>query len=198
MARQTIRALTSLLVIMALSASLVLSDASGAVKPLSAVVLAKTYPGLVASAPGTTNGPIGDAGLHYLPMDNKSGNTKLEYIILHRVSGYLRAFSHKPPNGDGAFIFALRYKYSSEETSWLRGFESTISTSGAAKFVVPGIKNASGFTLETSTSSGTSVTEYVTSFDVGLTTFILITSSSSGDLNKSDAMALAKLQAKHS
>jgi hypothetical protein len=154
---------------------------------------------LVASAPGTTNGPVGDAGLHYLPMNNKSGNTILEYIILRRVAGYVRAFSRKPPNGDGVFIFAFRYKYSSEEVSWLRGFDSSVSASaGAVKFEVPGVNGASGFTVNTSTSTGTPVVEYVISFDVGLTSFIMIMGSPSGDLTKSNAISLAKSQATHS
>jgi hypothetical protein len=197
--RRTISAAATFSVIVAVSALFALqSVASGAAKPLSSIVLTKTFPGLVASAPGTTNGPIGDAGLHYLPLNNKSGNAMLEYIILHRVTGYLRAFSRKPPNGDGVFIFAFRYKNASEEDSWLRGFDSTFSTSGAVKFNVPGVKGASGFTVITSTSTGTTAAEYEISFDVGLTTFIMITGSSSGDLNKSDAIALAKSQAEHS
>lgn len=168
--------------------------ASAAEKTLGSIVLAKTLPGLVASAPGTTNGPIGDPGLHYLPMNNKSGNIMLEYLILRRVSGYVRAFSRKPPNGDGIFIFAFRYKHSSDEVSWLRGFNATFKSSGEARFVVSGVKGATGFVANTSTSAGAPLVTYTISFDVGLTTFIMITGTTSGDLTKSNAIALAKTQ----
>jgi hypothetical protein len=197
--RLKLRAAVTSAFIVALGASLaVQSEALGAGKPLGSVVLTKTFPGMVASAPGTTNGPVGDAGLHYLPVNRKSGNTMLEYIILRRVTGYVRAFSREPVNGDGVFIFAFRYEYPSEEVSWLRGFDSSFNTSGVVKFGVPGIKGASGFSATTSTSVGTPVVEYVVSFDVGLTTFIVITGTSSRDLTMSDAISLAKAQAAHS
>ena len=87
------------------------STAALAAGNLASVVLTNTLPGLVAAAPGTTNGPISGAALKYLPIDENSGAKLLLYLSNNEVNaGYIRAWTRQPPNGDGVFIFAFTFK----------------------------------------------------------------------------------------
>ncbi len=163
---------------------------------LASVVLTNTLPGLVASAPGTTNGPISGAALKYLPSDENSGQKLLLYLSNNEVNaGYIRAWTRQPPNGDVVFIFAFTFKSTAAQTSWLTGLNAGFQGQpGGTTFAVPDVPGAEGYTAHVADSAGTPATEYVVTFDKGPTTFMVIVGSSTGDLTSADAASLAATQ----
>lgn len=163
---------------------------------LSSVVLSNTFPGMVATAPGADNGPINPANLQLLGMSPALASTLSQHIANGDVSGYIRLWSRQPPNGDAVVISAFQYSNPAGATAMLAGENfSLIAKPGVTTFAVPGIAGASGYTVPTATSSGTSVSGHFVFFNVGGTSVQVIVVSQSGDLTVADAVTLANRQA---
>jgi hypothetical protein len=160
-------------------------------------VLSSTFPGMVASPPGVTNGPISGAGLNYLPINEQLGAKLLLYLSDGEVNGgYIRSWTRQPGNGDGIFIFAFSFKSATDRGSWLQGLDAGLqSQPGDTTFAAPGVPGAEGYTAHLTTSAGAPLSENVVTFDKGDTIFMVIVGSSTGDLTSADAVSLATRQA---
>jgi hypothetical protein len=165
---------------------------------LSTVVLTTTFPGMVAAAPGGNNGPLGGANLGYLPVSTAVGAKLLLDLGTGQVlgGGYFRVWSRQPPNGDAVSIFAIPFKTSAVEQSWLDEVDAGLkSQPGATMFAVPGVPGAEGYTARVMTSAGIPATGDAVTFDSGNTFFVLMIATATGDLTIADAVSLATRQA---
>ena len=135
-----------------------LSGSAGAASSgdLSTKVLTQVpIPGLTPTAPGPTNGPIGPSNISF--FGGKAG-VVAQQIASGGLIGYVRAFTHDPPNGQAVVIEGDWVRDQSNIPAILAGIE------GGAKgprFNVPGIVDAIGF--ET-TSATTTETQYAVAF----------------------------------
>jgi hypothetical protein len=174
----------------------VAQPAASAASNLSSVVLTSTLPGLVAAPPGGDNGPLGQSNLGDLPVSTDVGAKLLLALGDGAVSaGYFRAWGRQPANGDSVFIFAIHYKSSSAQVSWLKEVDAGLQAQpGGTTFSVPGISGADGYTAHVTTSAGEPSTANVVTFAKGGTIFILMVASM-GDLTTADAASLATRQA---
>lgn len=154
---------------------------------LSTKVLAQVpVPGMIPTAPGPTNGPIGPSNIGSF---GGSQGAYAEAIASGDVVGYIRAFAHDPANGQAVVI----------EGDWVKD-QSTIPTvlagvEGAAKgprFSVPGLVDAIGFETTSPAAPGT---QYVVAFARGNYVFLTLAGSTDGSLGKSVAVSVASAQA---
>ena len=153
-----------------------------------------TIPGMVAAPLGTQNGPIDRANLQLLGMNPTAASTLLQHIDNGDVSGYIRLWSHQPPNGDAVLISAFQFQNPDAAGAWLAGENSSLA-GHVSGFAVPSISGAEGYTTATSTSTGIPATTNMVFFDKGNISFQVGVVTESGDLTSADAVALAKAQA---
>jgi hypothetical protein len=164
-------------------------DSAGATSSddLSAKVLAQVpIPGLAPTTPGPTNGPIGPSNISF--FGGKDG-IFAQQIASGGIIGYIRAFTHVPPNGQAVVIEGDWVKDKRNIPQVLAGIE------GGAKgprFNVPGVVDAIGF--ET-TSATTTEIQYVVAFSRGNYVFLTLAESADGSIGKSSAVSVAKAQA---
>ena len=163
---------------------------------LSSVVLSQTLPGLVAAPPGIRNGPVTQSSLSL--VTGGSNQTALsqfgQQLASGDVSGFVRTWTHQPPNGDAVEIAAFQFQDQTEATSFLDGEQGSLSQQGViSSLAIPSIPGAVGYILHGS-ASGTPYTEYMDAFrkaNVDLTVTLVTVS---GDLTASDATQLATQQ----
>jgi hypothetical protein len=161
---------------------------------LASVVLADTLPGLVASPPGPTNGPIDKSNVG-LFGGNAGGTSGLaQHLADGDVSGELRFWVHQPPDGDGVVISAFQFKDPKQVGAFLAGLDSGYGRVATGTFSVPGILGGSGYTVHVS-ASGTPSMAYIVTFAKGSIDFEVQVITASGDLTKADARAVATRQA---
>jgi hypothetical protein len=166
-----------------------LSGSAGAATSgdLSTKVLTQVpIPGLTTTAPGPTNGPIGPSNISF--FGGKAG-VVAQQIASGGLIGYVRAFTHDPPNGQAVVIEGDWVRDQSNIPAILAGIE------GGAKgprFKVPGIVDAIGF--ET-TSATTTETQYAVAFARGNYLFLTLAESADGSIGKSSAVSVAAAQA---
>jgi hypothetical protein len=161
---------------------------------LASVVLADTLPGLVASPPGPTNGPINasNAGLF---GGNGGGISGLAHRLADGdVSGEVRFWVHQPPDGDGVVISAFQFKDPKQVGAFLAGLDSGYSRVATGTFAVRGILGGSGYAVHVS-ASGTPSSAYIVTFAKGSTDFEVQVMTAAGHLTKDDALSVAARQA---
>jgi hypothetical protein len=142
--------------------------------------------GLIPTTPGPTNGPIDSSNIGY--FGGKGGIVEQE-LASGDLVGYIRAFTHNPPNGQAVVIEGDWVKDQSNIPEVLAGVE------GAAKgprFSVPGIADAIGF--ETTSPTSTAI-QYAVACSSGNYVFIALAESTDGSLGKNSAVAVAAAQA---
>jgi hypothetical protein len=161
---------------------------------LSSVVLADTLPGLVATAPGPTNGPINGSNLGSFGTNGAGASGLARQLADGEVSGELRFWLHRPPNGDGVVISAFQYRDPTRLGSFLAGMNSSFAGVAVGTFAVPGIYGASGYTAHVS-ASGTPATAYIVTLAKGRIAFEVQVITAAGDLTKADAVSVAARQA---
>jgi hypothetical protein len=171
------------------------SAASGS-SNLSSVVLSKSLPGLVAFPPGIRNGPITESNLSLVTGgSSSSAETQFEQLLASgNVSGYLRAWTHQPMNGDAVVIAAFQFQDPTQAASFIGGENGSIpQQSGVSPFAVPNVPGATGYLVHTS-ASGSPITEYIVLFGKGNTDIQLVGVTESGDMTAADVTALASQQ----
>jgi hypothetical protein len=161
---------------------------------LSSVVLADTLPGLVATAPGPTNGPINASNLGSFGTNGAGAAGLARRLADGEVSGQLRFWLHRPPNGDGVVISAFQYGDPTPLGAFLAGMNSSLAGVATGTFDVPGIFGASGYTAHVS-ASGTPATAYIVTFAKGRIAFEVQVITAAGDLTNADAVSVAARQA---
>jgi hypothetical protein len=187
-------AAVSAAVVIAVGALVASTAALAGPSGLASVVLADTLPGLVASPPGPTNGPIDKSNVG-LFGGNAGGTSGLaRHLADGDVSGELRFWVHQPPDGDGVVISAFEFKDPKQVGAFLAGLESGYGRVATATFSVPSILGASGYTVHVS-ASGTPSMAYIVTFAKGSIDFEVQVITASGDLTKADARAVATRQA---
>jgi len=161
---------------------------------LSSVVISNTFPGLVAAPPGDRNGPITQSNLSVVTGGNNGAAEQQfgELLASGNVSGYIRAWTHQPPNGDGVVITALQFPDSGSATQFVNA-QSGTTPQGASPIDVSSIEGATGFSVQTS-DSGESLTEHVVIFSRERTAILMVVVTHSGDLTAQEAVALAGRQ----
>jgi hypothetical protein len=164
---------------------------------LSSVVIAKTFPGMVASMTGPMNGPITESNLSSVigSNDPRASDFMAPRLANGDVVGYVRVWRHLPLNGESITISAFRFKNPADLNVWLDGQNGEIhSLAGVVTFAVPKVKGASGYVLHRS-SLGTLTLEYEVTFVKKVTSFLVNVVSPSGELTSSDVASLALEQA---
>ena len=161
---------------------------------LASVVLADTLPGLVANPPGPTNGPINKSNVGLFGGNGGGTSGLAQHLADGDVSGEVRFWVHRPPDGDGVVISAFQFKDPKQVGVFLAGLDSGYRRVATGTFDVPGILGGSGYTAHVS-ASGTPSTAYIVTFAKGSIDFEVQVISASGDLTKADARAVATRQA---
>jgi hypothetical protein len=187
-------AVVSAVVVIAAGTLLAPTAALAGPNGLASVVLADTLPGLVASPPGPTNGPIDKSNVG-LFGGNAGGTSGLaQHLADGDVSGELRFWVHQPPDGDGVVISAFQFKDPKQVGAFLSGLDSGYGRVATGTFSVPGILGGSGYTVHVS-ASGTPSMAYIVTFAKGSIDFEVQVITASGDLTKADARSVATRQA---
>jgi hypothetical protein len=168
--------------------------ASAGQPDLSTVVLSNALPGMVASPPGITNGPLDQANVSLFNAGPSETAAIDRQLSDGNMTGYLRVWTQQPTDGHGAVIVAFAISDASKVAGFLGGFNLGVRNSGASTFSVPNISGASGFSDQI-TSSGIQVTVDAVTFARGNTIFCVELVTPSGDLAPSDAIGLAARQA---
>jgi hypothetical protein len=188
------RSLRGVLVTAVAGACLVVTPSvATAASNLSSVVISNTFPGLVAAPPGERNGPITQSNLSVVTGGNNAAAEQFGQLLASgNVSGYIRAWTHHPPNGDGVVITALQFPDSGSATQFVNA-QSGTTPQGASPIDVSSIDGATGFSVQTS-NPGESLTEHVVIFSRERTAILMVVVTHSGDLTAQDAVALAGRQ----
>ena len=191
-ARRSLRGV--LVTAVAVAALLTMSSVASAASNLSSVVLSKTFPGLVTAPPGVRNGPITQSNLSVVTGGNNSAAEQqfAQLLASGNVSGYVRLWTHQPPNGDGVVITALQFPDSLSATEFVNAQSGTVPQ-GASPIDVSSIQGATGFTVQTS-DSGESLTEHIVIFAKESTAILMVVVTKSGDLTAQDTASLAGQQ----
>ena len=171
---------------------IILSSSAGAASTddLSAQVLAQVpVPGLVAAAPGPTNGPIGPSNIG---LFGGEGGAIEQHIASGDMTGYVRLFAANPPNGQAVVIAAIWVKDPNDIPGFLAGVEGSAT---GPRFSVPGIVDAIGFQTTSTTATGVPSQNYVVAFSRGNLAFVTLVGSVNGSLGKSSAVSVASAQA---
>jgi hypothetical protein len=179
---------------LAVAALLTMPSVASAAGNLSSVVLSDTFPGLVAAPTGVRNGPITQSNLSVVTGGNNSAAEQqfAQLLASGNVSGYVRLWSHQPPNGDAVVITALQFPDSLSATEFVNGQSSTVPQ-GATPIDVSSIQGATGFTVQTS-DSGVPLSEHIVIFAKDRTAILMVVVTKSGDLTAQDTASLAGQQ----
>jgi hypothetical protein len=168
--------------------------ASAGQTQLSTVVLSDALPGMVASPPGITNGPLNRANVSLFNAGPSETAAIDQQLSNGNLTGYLRVWTQQPTNEDGAVIVAFEFSDATKVAGFLGDFNLGVRESGASTFSVSSISGASGFSVQIA-SSGVPGTVDAVTFARGNTIFCVELVGPSGDLAPSDDVALAARQA---
>jgi immunity protein Imm1 of predicted polymorphic toxin system len=156
---------------------------------LSAVFLSSSLPGFFADPSGATNGPIDASSLKSLGVSENAASTLGQQIADGNVSGYIRTWRRKPPDGDAAVISAFSFQNEPDLSEFTAGEADAAARAGGVRFAVPGVSGASGYTVR---ADGT--TAFVVIFTKAGLAFQVDVLDASHQLAASDAASLARRQ----
>ncbi len=159
---------------------------------LSTIVLAQTLPGLVAEPPGPSNGPITEANASAVDPEDVAAVDR--DLANGSLTGYVRVWSHDPPDGDDAIIVAYTWDNPDEAAGFVAGAEHSAQVAGDPFFDVPGIPAAVGFSGALTLSGAPSTVRTVV-FARGSTAFGVELVTTTGDITTSEAIEVAARQA---
>jgi hypothetical protein len=160
---------------------------------LSAEVLSSTLPGFVAATPGPTNGPLTPATAQ--EFGGSAGAVFGPHLTDGDLTGYVRVWTHTPPDGDAIEVTAIRFRDPAEIPSFLAGYANSASQSHSSPFAVPDVPGATGYATTIDTASGVPAKAYLVDFTNSNTAFLTVVLTESDDLTSANAIAIASEQA---
>ncbi|HTU38281.1 MAG TPA: hypothetical protein VMF35_09695 [Acidimicrobiales bacterium] len=160
---------------------------------LSTIVLAQLpIAGYVADPSSALNGPITSSNAS---LFGSAAATIEEHLTNGDMTGYIRAWTHQPPNGTGVVILATSLSDPAGLPQFLAGFDHGASQAHGTAFSVPQIPNATGYTVRVTTAAGVPMTTHLVDFAKGNVAFVAEVTAQSGALTDSDAINVATAQA---
>lgn len=160
-------------------------------------MLSTTLPNFIAEPLGPTNGPLTQSTVSQFGGQSQAVANVGEQLANGDLTGYVRVWTHAPPDGDAVEIMAIHFSNPADIPSALSGFADAASQADASQFTVPNIPGAMGRETTLTTTRGTLAKAYVVTFSNAENLFVTYGISESGDLTSADAVTVASEQAAH-